>query len=876
MGRSELMLSVFMGFLVLGVTTSSFAFAEPGEFEPEQNNNQNQLETFSLDLIEPEPIGVTYFGNGGYSADAYGDLSAKTGTVQVEIPSDSTIEQAYAYVPKFGFCNLSTNTISIAGNLVTVDRIAQGIGGYLCTYKADVTQIVKNDIGFKSGIVDVDVAYPNSPSADGVALVVIYSNPNSPEVSIAVMDGGQETTGDSFLLGLAGPLDKNIQGFSATMSVGIGFGYQGSGDIHKCGTGQTSQIDVNGQRLTSCAGHYDDGAAGNGALITVGGVGDNIDNPPNPNGSGGQDDELYDISDFLNNGDTQILVETKNPSNNDIIFLSIFELTAKVSVGEICGDGIDNDEDGSIDEGCQVEPSNCVDYNFNENLEEKTIQTYAFNSDISNWSGYVAYESVQGFTADGFDGNFLRNPTNPPQKTTLTLTDLPDHDKVDIGFLLAIIDSWDGSDGSPSPDVFNVAIDGQTIFSETFAIASGTGSYVPPANVEIANKQQRGFNGGWTDSSYNMANEPAFQSINHTASDLTLDIFASGAGWQGGSDESWAIDNFQLCVNAVAPPQKKSNGGDNNWDTRPTFGISHEDRENQVVENGFRFNNEEFTLTDNHWTPFEEQSVEIGTTNSFSATVYADKRLKVQEFLFGIPTVGEAQLAELGVEVWYDFNGDIEDVKVVQKSDVIDADTVSVSHEKVKCLSIDEEAKCDTTTVSMTFLEPLKDKVMAIKAIDFKNRDQRTFLNEGFDISGDSLNPMENKMIPSNVRNEGLLKVTQVAKYSPYWVADDGRMFEMNSFGSFKQVNQSFERFADTGDARTRQHSGFGGIIQYEQNRATQVFDSTKLISDLPDSFGYHFDMTERFNEEMKQKINEQQEIAKEILKEMDKQNRYY
>ena len=31
---------------------------------------------------------------------------------------------------------------------------------------------------------------------------------------------------------------------------------------------------------------------------------------------------------------------------------------------------------------------------------------------------------------------------------------------------------------------------------------------------------------------------------------------------------------------------------------------------------------------------------------------------------------------------------------------------------------------------------------MAIKAIDYALRDQRTFLNEGFDISGESLNPM--------------------------------------------------------------------------------------------------------------------------------------
>jgi len=339
------------------------------------------------------------------------------------------------------------------------------------------------------------------------------------------------------------------------------------------------------------------------------------------------------------------------------------------------------------------------------------------------------------------------------------------------------------------------------------------------------------------------------------------------------------IDGEEIIVEGdssvdITPKPKKS-GGSNQWPTRPTFGISHETLQGLVVENGFRFNTEQFTLTDNHHTDFAEQSIEIGSVNSFSATVYADKKLKVQEFLFGIPNVGEAHLAELRVEVWYDLNGEIQDVIVVQKSDVIDADTVSVSHEKVKCLSTDEVARCDTTTVSMKFLEPLIDKVMAITATDHQRREQRTFLNEGFDISGESLNPMFAKMIPSTVRYEGLLKVTQLAKYSPYWTSEDERMFEMNSFGSFKQINQSFERFQDTGTAYTRLHSGFGGIIVYEQNRALDIFDATSLVSELPDSFAYIYPETgKRITDVMIQEMLVQEEIAKRILNEMDKQTR--
>jgi hypothetical protein len=145
------------------------------------------------------------------------------------------------------------------------------------------------------------------------------------------------------------------------------------------------------------------------------------------------------------------------------------------------------------------------------------------------------------------------------------------------------------------------------------------------------------------------------------------------------------------------------------------------------------------------------------------------------------------------------------------------------------------------------------------------------------EITGEPINPMLTKMIPSEVRYEGLLKVTQVAKYSPYWVTDDDRMFEMNSFGSFKQINQSFERFQDTGEARTRIHSGYGGIIAYEQDRALDIFDASNLVSELPASFAYIFPETgERITEGMRQAMLLQEQIAKEVLDEMDRQNRHH
>ena len=308
--------------------------------------------------------------------------------------------------------------------------------------------------------------------------------------------------------------------------------------------------------------------------------------------------------------------------------------------------------------------------------------------------------------------------------------------------------------------------------------------------------------------------------------------------------------------------------------TKPTFGVSHETSK-IMVDKGFILNNQTFTISNNFHTPFEEQSINLGEVNSFEATVFASKGLRVQEFLFGIPILGDAYLAELGVEVWYTNEGEIENVKAIQKSNVIDKDSIIVTHEKTKCQSFDIQKKCDTTNVSMMFLEPLQDKVMALKAIDFQNRYQITYLNEGFDISDSSLNPMYTAMIPSQVRGEDLLQLTQTAKYSSIWTTDDGRIFERNDFGSFKQINQIFERFQDSGDPLTRYHSGFGAVLEYEKERALNIFNATSLLSQLSDSYSIEISIGERINDEMKAKMTEQEQIAQKILEASQVQARY-
>ncbi len=200
---------------------------------------------------------------------------------------------------------------------------------------------------------------------------------------------------------------------------------------------------------------------------------------------------------------------------------------------------------------------------------------YDFETGIpTGWSNISNPESVQGYAGLGsgtsvFSGNFLRNetggygvtPTSPviPQTpTTLTLSGLPTHNSISLGFLLAIIDSWDGSSTAKiskypvGPDNFNVRVDGNNIFSKTFSNDPNKTQTYQGAKLG-SGLSARGFNSDWLDSAYDMGLDSAFKNIFHTGATLTVEWFASGPGWQGinalfGSihDESWAIDNVRV------------------------------------------------------------------------------------------------------------------------------------------------------------------------------------------------------------------------------------------------------------------------------------------------------------------------------------------
>jgi len=285
------------------------------------------------------PAGI-WNGNVGLSVDAVGSNSSPVGSVQASIPVGSTILAAYLYsagtpYPWYGtsprtVADYNSSGITLAGQAIT--NFSKIVGatstrpdlGTFYTGRADVTSLIQSlATGGPNYSWTVAEGALNGV-IDGEVLAIVYSNASLPTGSVVLLDGGQATAGETTTVNFGAPLGNVADpGFFANMSLAISFST--GGDQH-------SLININGTRLSTSAGGYDDGILSDGGLLTAGGIGDSLANPADPNavGDSAYDDELYNLKSFLKTGDTGFTIFTQNPTNDDNIFFMGLNLAATV------------------------------------------------------------------------------------------------------------------------------------------------------------------------------------------------------------------------------------------------------------------------------------------------------------------------------------------------------------------------------------------------------------------------------------------------------------------------------------------------------------------------------------------------------------------
>ncbi|MFW2541475.1 VPLPA-CTERM sorting domain-containing protein [Primorskyibacter sp. 2E107] len=172
----------------------------------------------------------------------------------------------------------------------------------------------------------------------------------------------------------------------------------------------------------------------------------------------------------------------------------------------------------------------------------------AVSGAIGGSGGVTAVQGYAGQT--GMSGSFWQNTTggNPAAVTTVNLGGLASHGSITLSFSLALIDSWD-SVTTPTfgPDYFSVEADGVDVLTLSWDEVTGFAP-VPPTVTESFATANYGFgapvdNGGVISVTFG-----------HVSSSLSLSFYAEGQGWQGGADESWAIDSLLITSNTAPVP----------------------------------------------------------------------------------------------------------------------------------------------------------------------------------------------------------------------------------------------------------------------------------------------------------------------------------
>lgn len=126
---------------------------------------------------------------------------------------------------------------------------------------------------------------------------------------------------------------------------------------------------------------------------------------------------------------------------------------------------------------------------------------------------------------------------------TLSLSNLPTHDRIEVEFDLFVIRTWDGNDTTNGPDYWELRVDGVRRFQTTFNNhTDGTQSYPDEywsSNPAYTGAVERGTLGYDPDAVYHIK-----KSFEHTVDTLQLEF--SARNLESLSNESWGLDNVRV------------------------------------------------------------------------------------------------------------------------------------------------------------------------------------------------------------------------------------------------------------------------------------------------------------------------------------------
>lgn len=250
-------------------------------------------------------------GQVGMSLDGLGTVTG-IGNLDSSIPLNSSIEAAFLYAAaRSGGSWASSPTITFGGDVYN----SATLFGSNRSAVFDVSTTVQNQ--YNPSLVSQTWGIVENTDSEGTALAVVYSNPSLSEGGILLSTG--EGLNSTYSASLPSTID--LSSGSVLMSLGISYSVDNSST-------QRTEVDVNGSRLSNSAGGNGDGFRSNGALLEIGGIGDNPANPSLLDTNTDADDLLYTLDSFVSSGDSSIDFVFNGISNDDYIFFQGIEYTS--------------------------------------------------------------------------------------------------------------------------------------------------------------------------------------------------------------------------------------------------------------------------------------------------------------------------------------------------------------------------------------------------------------------------------------------------------------------------------------------------------------------------------------------------------------------
>lgn len=275
----------------------------------------------------------------------------------------------------------------------------------------------------------------------------------------------------------------------------------------------------------------------------------------------------------------------------------------------------------------------------------------------------------------------------------------------------------------------------------------------------------------------------------------------------------------------MQPPQNNRGGGGCSGDcTPPTLGKS-KSTDRLIVEDGFSFNGVPVDVTDYH-TEYPLIETEVGVENMLVVKVYENQGLenimRVQ-FGLGMEEIGDPlNHAEALVNVELERQGiDIREIIITDQNNILANVTAATAH--VPCDSQSLEHNCLLLGLKYTHNEAPIYNAVLITTSDFSRNTQNNYLNEGYDVLGESLNPAPvesvassfaaNKMYPVN---RGLIDLVRIDKDNDIWEDNFGYKWQKDNYGfdliSNIKVPQCNDKPLDSINVPTRDNCHFRAL----------------------------------------------------------------